>query len=352
MAAVPEEKPLSDSGLSCIYCAQTYQPRSLKRRRSIFSEQPIAETDFAQGGHGYARFTETQNSVVKTLKLINAEQQLLVPYQLWSEFFNIAREAFLLRKLYGDENIHLFTPLQGENLHLLKTHNLSKLCQQPDININELVRQTRLVMPKFGQQTFLHYLSTLDFTSFHDRRKAISAIIAVAKALADAHRKEVVHGDVSPSNIMLDTQQEPPIAYVIDLGYGANLNPHEAFHYIELIKGKMPFYFAPERQRPPEKSHYAACTDPQPDIFALCKWIHLLFIGACSRPEGKNYETLKVTVPAFPDYQDSALHTLVCKGYDANPKARPAMQEFISALEAIYLQLPAPSRDTYSACSI
>ena len=48
-----------------------------------------------------------------------------------------------------------------------------------------------------------------------DERTAIRYMHKVAEALAAAHKKEIVHRDVKPENIMLDEQGEPRLG---DLG--------------------------------------------------------------------------------------------------------------------------------------
>jgi tRNA A-37 threonylcarbamoyl transferase component Bud32 len=102
-------------------------------------------------------------------------------------------------------------------------------------------------------------------------REAAALLVPVARALAEAHRRGVVHRDLKPRNILIDEQGRPR---VIDFGLArlhdawSNGPPED-----DRLSGTLPFM-------PPEQAHQPAePADARSDIFALGAVLYFLLTG-------------------------------------------------------------------------
>jgi len=92
------------------------------------------------------------------------------------------------------------------------------------------------------------------------RQEAMRIIINIGQALEHAHSKNIVHLDVKPSNIILDEEENPPLAILTDFGLAKNLTKQS--HTQTFNRYGSPHYMPPERWND-EKG------DKTTDIYAL-----------------------------------------------------------------------------------
>lgn len=166
--------------------------------------------------------------------------------------------------------------------------------------------------------------------------------IGVADALAAAHRSGVIHCDVKPANILLDSLGRPRLA---DFGLAALVGAEaEATDPVRLT----PAYAPPE-----------ALTGPTPteagDVFSLAATLYALLAGRAPRQvaldadRAEVVEALGQPIAPLPGV-NWFLMDVVMSGLSTDPADRPTAAELADRLRALTApsptrQLPRPSRD-------
>ncbi len=100
-------------------------------------------------------------------------------------------------------------------------------------------------------------------------RDAAVLIAQVARALAAAHGRGVLHLDVKPENIVLDESGRPRL---IDFGVGRIRDAWQDSRLGEQTLGGTPAFMAPEQAR-------GEATDPRSDVFAAGAVLYYLLVG-------------------------------------------------------------------------
>ena len=151
----------------------------------------------------------------------------------------------------------------------------------------------------------------------------ILAYSQVASALAQMHRKGVVHGDVRPSKFLLSRPGQVKVR-----GYGLSLLKEPFKSQVALVAGP---YAPPERGR-------IKAADTKGDVYSLgASMYHTLTgrvpgNGSRGRVEGEKLSTPQALNRDVPD----AMNALVVSCLQLNSERRPAsMFEVAQALEAI-----------------
>jgi serine/threonine protein kinase len=171
-------------------------------------------------------------------------------------------------------------------------------------------------------------------------QEAIRFLLPVARALEEAHRNNVIHRDVKPSNILINDKREPVLS---DFGIAKLIDPNITTNHLTvtgLVIGT-PDYMAPEQWEGVE-------LDGRADIYALGVIFYELLTGR--RPFEAPLPTV-VMVKALRDPLKSPrkhvasipkeVERIVLKALAKNPNDRYAtIQEFIAALEAVTLASP------------
>ena len=75
-----------------------------------------------------------------------------------------------------------------------------------------------------------------------DAEKATQIFIKILDALKYAHKNHVIHGDITPENILFNDKMEPKLS---DFGIAIKLGKSEKIRHTLTIRGK-PIYMAPE----------------------------------------------------------------------------------------------------------
>jgi serine/threonine-protein kinase len=170
-------------------------------------------------------------------------------------------------------------------------------------------------------------------------RDAAAVCAGVARALAAAHDKNVVHHDVKPANIMLS----PSGAKVVDFGLASTAG--QDFHDPHGRVWGTPAYFSPEQLCGQQ-------TGPAADVYALGLVLHACLTGRRAWP-GRSADEVLIAractpVPRLPDRNDIpgcliAVHR-ACLA--RSPKKRPHADQVAQILGAAARQQPPRSCTT------
>ena len=164
------------------------------------------------------------------------------------------------------------------------------------------------------------------------RRRAIEVVRQVAEALAAAHAAGIVHRDVKPSNILLDTEGT---AHLIDFGIAQSAEATSHLTGVGSVVGTL-------RYLPPEVLRGEPAT-PASDVWALSALAYLLIDGG---PPYNGVVPAELVAeasspPPAPRHAEPDLAALLVRGLDPDPASRPRdAGEFLAELQAIAADAP------------
>lgn len=125
----------------------------------------------------------------------------------------------------------------------------------------------------------LEYLEGEDLGSVLERQgpfpvaQAVSYVLEVCEALAEAHRLGIVHRDIKPSNLFLTTLEDGSLGIkVIDFGISKHSQPSTTITQSRSMLGS-PCYMAPEQMRS------SGTVDARSDVWSLGVVLYELLIG-------------------------------------------------------------------------
>lgn len=164
-------------------------------------------------------------------------------------------------------------------------------------------------------------------------KRRLALVTSVAQTVADAHAIGVLHKDLKPANILIDTQCDPPTARVVDFGSGQITQPEQLEAYGITGMGLTtlgsqstgewtgtPLYLAPEviaGQAPTIQS----------DVYALGVMLYQMVLGDFAQPLAAGWEW---------QIKDELLREDIAAAADGNPARRLASaQELVTRLNTL-----------------
>lgn len=150
-------------------------------------------------------------------------------------------------------------------------------------------------------------------------RRALELMCQLAKAVHHAHLQGVIHRDIKPGNILIDTDGKP---YLTDFGLAKGVESAElATSQTGAILGT-PAYMSPEMAR-----GYVHQVGPRSDVYSLGATLYALLCGHDPFEARTLFEVLNKVANADPPPLTNVaadVRTIVAKAMDKNPARRYA----------------------------
>jgi len=151
-------------------------------------------------------------------------------------------------------------------------------------------------------------------------RQAADVIVKVARTVHYAHQHGILHRDIKPGNILLDTNGEP---HLTDFGLATLVEAEDTVTHTEQIMGT-PSYMAPE-QAVAHKTQLTSTTD----VYGVGAVLYQLLTGHPPFAAETTYETIRLLVETDPREPrllnskiDRELSTICLKCLEKDPKRR------------------------------
>ncbi|WP_181009958.1 Stk1 family PASTA domain-containing Ser/Thr kinase [Ornithinimicrobium sufpigmenti] len=178
-------------------------------------------------------------------------------------------------------------------------------------------------------------------------RQALTLLIPVAEALAEAHRRGLVHRDVKPENVLIDQGRHNGVK-VVDFGLARAISA-ASHHTSEMLWGTAA-YLAPEQV---ERGR----ADPRTDVYGVGLLLFELLSGRKAFPGDdplqvaydhvhRGLPDLRALVPTVPP----AVASLVVSAAATDPGDRPQdAGELLDRMRELLRELPDPALDAVPA---
>jgi serine/threonine-protein kinase len=271
----------------------------------------------------------------------------LLPGALMANRYEIMRElgrggmgtVFEARDLVLDEPVALKVlagPLdENQEKRFIQEIRLTRQINHPNIvrvHTFERWRELRFIV--------MEYIDGVDLRRWAEARRpiplgrAMEIVAGVAAGLAAAHRLGIVHRDVKPENVLLDSEGRPRL---VDFGIARQGDVHLTRE--GLVMGS-PAYMAPEQIR-------GQAADQRADLYALGVLTYFLVAGREPFSSDNVAEVLQQQVEATPPPLSQfrpnvppAIQTMVDRALAKDPNRRPAsVFAFLEELTAARAEL-------------
>src|SRR6266478_3595696 len=153
-------------------------------------------------------------------------------------------------------------------------------------------------------------------------RQATELMANVARTVHYAHEHGILHRDIKPGNILLDTKGEP---HLTDFGLARLVESESSVTHTLDVLGK-PSYMAPE-----QAVGNNAAVSSAPDVYGLGAVLYKLLTGHPAFAGGTTYETIRLLLNTEPRQPrllnpkvDRELSTICLKCLEKDPKRRYA----------------------------
>ena len=167
-------------------------------------------------------------------------------------------------------------------------------------------------------------------------REAVTLLLPIADALAEAHDNDLVHRDVKLGNIFVAEQDDGSITpKLIDFGLTKSLDDIAASALTGAgVRVGSPSYMSPEQAR-------GGDVDPRSDVWGLCVVLFRMVTGQLPFPAAdsvaQRLAIIEQAPPTFAslDVDEPELWTIVSRGLEKDPEDRwPSMREMGAGLRA------------------
>jgi len=158
----------------------------------------------------------------------------------------------------------------------------------------------------------------------------LSLLCDIARGLVYIHSKSIIHGDLTPGNVLLKHESTSPIgvmAKVTDFGLCTTVDPTKT--HVSNVTNGTPFYVAPEVVK-------LGVTTQKSDVYSFGVLMWEMY--RCTPPWVKTetgYAQHK-RFRRFPYNSPRVFVALCARCLDANPKQRPEFSEVLSRLDAMH----------------
>jgi len=167
-------------------------------------------------------------------------------------------------------------------------------------------------------------------TKVPDMDLVLSILIDIAKGLIYIHAKNIIHGDLTPGNILLKKDPTSPIAVVAkitDFGLCTTMDPNKT--HVSNVSNGTPYYVAPEVVTAKKLTKTS-------DVYSF--GVLMWEVYRCMPPWVKTKTGYRQN-PRFRRFPSDSPHVYVvlcARCLDKNPKVRPNFTEVLAELQAMH----------------
>lgn len=226
------------------------------------------------------------------------------------------KNKFIALKVY-----HKIT-MDNEEVFFKEFENWKKLSHR---NIVKLIGRSIDPVPHL----IIEYINGVNLYEYKKEKKidistACRIVFDVASGIQAAHRKSIIHGDIKPQNILIDSEDELVLAKITDFGTAKTT-------LTEQIRGLTVPYSAPEQIN----DNYA---DEKTDSYQIGLLLYELLTGINPFNEGTRREieekirNLKPDKPSALNRKIKPLDDIITRCLEKNPDKRPDIREIRETL--------------------
>jgi serine/threonine protein kinase len=226
------------------------------------------------------------------------------------------------RLVINDRQLSRRFELEYDVAHPLNHPNLVRVLQNGKVD-----KTPYLVMEYIDGPSVSQYLRSKGRLSEND---ALAIVLPIADALAYLHKRNIIHRDIKPGNILLTSAGEAKLA---DLGLIKNLESVSKLTRSNFGLGTMQF-------ASPEQFDNARGADARSDIYSLAATLHLMLTGEHPFGKGTMLEvmnrklknTFDAPISKVPELR-TCVDLAIRLGMDADRERRPkTITEFAALL--------------------
>lgn len=250
--------------------------------------KPVSE--LGKGSYGVVRLFKDQSGNQLAVKSL-VEDAVIDPDKTFTQAEQAKLETVFNKTAYADKGLHLLFQIVSSN------------------DDGCMIYNNRHIMPFFQGNTLWN-----EFPKVRSRNLMLKILYQIAIELRRMHTLGIIHGDLSPVNMIVDLSADEVSLRFIDFGFAYSLD--DEFAPIRKPDNSAPNWFAPEMHVvPPNRIK----PDQTQDLYQLGYFLEMAF--NLNSFKNKFYES-------FPE-----IAAFVKKAQSPNPSDRPSLESFIAELE-------------------